>query len=149
MMIDEEMNRKKIAPPDIKTLNKRTQVIYNWSGAYDMNDGSVYVGCDEKYATTIIWHEIMHMILFEQFYLEATRMWDNIANDLQEYLFGVGAPEEPYIYKSPPIKAKEMDDGWRLGRKQREKSERVGWKPDTKKRVPIRHIDEIYKAMGL
>lgn len=149
MTIEKEMDRKKQAPPDIKTLSKKTQVIYNWSGAYDMSDGSVHIGCEEKYTATVIWHEVIHMILFEQFYLEANQMWDNIANDIQEYLFGFRAPDEPYIYKSPPIKAKEIDDGWRIGRKQKEKSERTGWKPDTKKRVPIRHIDDINRAMGL
>lgn len=148
MHID-DMNRKKSEPPLIKTLNKRTQVIYNWSGAYDMGDGSIHVGCDELHITTILWHESIHMILFEQFYLEANYMWDNIANDLQYDLFGISAPEEPYIYTSPPIRAKEMDGGaWREGkRKQREKSERVGYKPTHIKRVPIRSHEEILDNM--
>lgn len=140
MSLEKEMSRKKFDPPKIETLNKKTQVIYNWSGAYDMSDGSIHLGCEEKYTATIIWHEIMHMIFFEQFNLEANQLWDNIANELQEFLFHIKAPEEPYIYLSPPIKAKSIDDGYFVGRKQKEKSERVGWKPDTSKRVPI-HVN--------
>jgi len=148
-MIEKEMKRKKSEPAPIKTLNKLTQVIYNWSGAYDMDDGSIHVGCDEYYTTTILWHESIHMLLLEQYDLESCAMWDNIANDLQEYLFNINAPEKPYILILPAIKAKSEDNGWYKGRKQKEKSIITGWKPDMKKRVPIRHIDEIYKAMNV
>ena len=132
-----DMTRKKFEPPVIKTLNKRTQVVYNWCGAYDMSDGSIHVGCDEEHIATILWHESIHMVLFEQFYLEANFMWDNIANDLQHYLFDLSVQDEPYVYSVPPFKAKIEDNGWYNGRKAREKSVRVGWKPDTKSRKPV------------
>ncbi len=141
MALEKEMNRKKIDPPKIKTLNKRTQVVYNWCGAYDMADGSIHVGCDEDHIATILWHESIHMILFEQFYLEANFLWDNIADDLQYYLFNISTQDEPYIYSIPPMPAKSIDDGWLVGRKQKEKSVRIGWKSDDKKRVPIKSFN--------
>ena len=138
MSIETEMKRKKSEPPPIKTLDKRIQVARNAYAFYDLDAGSIELGCEEKYVATAIWHEVIHMILFEQFYLEANAAWDNIAYELQEYLFDQCPPQQPYNLTLPAIKAKEEDDGWRLGRKQKEKSIITGWKPDTKKRVPIR-----------
>jgi hypothetical protein len=146
--LETEMKRKKFEPPPIKTLDKRIQVARNAYAFFDMNVGSIELGCEEKFTATAIWHEVIHMVLFEQFYLEANFMWDNIAHELQEYLFNEFPPEKPYNITLPAIKAKELDDGWRLGRKQKEKSERVGWKPDTKKRVPIRSHIEIIENMS-
>lgn len=141
-MIEKEMNRKKIKSPDIKTLDKRVQVARHAYAFYDMNDGNIDLGCEEKYTATAIWHETMHMIFFEQFFLEANYMWDNIAHELQEYLFEGCIPEKPYIYTLPNVKAKVEDDGWYKGRKQREKSERVGFKsiPTKERRKPFWEI---------
>lgn len=142
------MSRKR-EPPPIRTLDKRIQVARNAYAFYDMNDGGIDLGCEEKYVANAIWHEIFHMILFEQFNLEANAMWDNIAHEIQEYLFDEGPPDKPYNLTLPAVKAKPQDDGWYKGRKQKEKSVRIGWKPDTTKRVPIRHINEIYRSMNV
>jgi len=138
------MKRKKGEPPDIKTLSKRTQVIRNWCGAYDMLDGSIHIGCDEKHAPSIIWHETIHMLLFEQFCLEATRMWDNIADNLQCYLFDICPQDLPEVWKSPPFKAPPVDENWINGKKASEKSEIVGWTQDPKyqRKVPIHKIED-------
>ena len=143
------MINRKYEPPPIRTLDKRIQVARNAYAFYDMDDGGIELGCEEKYVVNAVWHEIMHMILFEQFNLEANYHWDNIADEIQEYLFDGCLPDKTYNLTLPAVKAKPEDNGWYKGRKQREKSERIGWKPDTKKRIPIRHIDEIYKAINV
>lgn len=133
----------------VRTLNKRTQVVYNFCGTYDMLDGFIELGCDELHVPTILWHETIHKILFEQHDLESTRMWDNIADELQYYLFNISVQDKPYIYSQPPIKAKEIDGGaWIAGkRKSKEKSISVGYKPDNHKRVPIRSHDKIMEII--
>lgn len=150
----EIMMWRKKNPPPIKTLNKRTQVICNWCGAYDLIDGSIHLGCNEKHTPTLIWHEILHMVLFEQYSLEAGKMWDNIANDLQIFLFGMSSQEYPFIYESPPAKAKPIDDAWSKShnagmRKAKEKSITVGWKPEEKKRIPPRKLGEVSTQMQI
>ncbi len=136
MSIETEMTRKKNnLPSNIKTLDKRVQVARNAYAFFNMDNGNIDLGCEEKYVATAIWHETMHMIFFEQFFLEANYMWDNIAHEIQEYLFDDCVPNKPYIYTLPPAKAKPEDNGWYNGRKQTQKSERIGWKSDTKKRV--------------
>lgn len=133
----------------IRTLGKRTQVIRNFCGAYDMAEGYIELGCDEEHCPTIIWHETIHKLLFEGVSLESTFMWDNIANEIQYYLFNVRIQDEPYIYSQPQQGAKEEDGGaWRNGRKQKEKSERTGWKPSIKKRIPVRSHKDILEKMG-
>lgn len=140
MAIDMIMRRKKFEPPNIKTLDKRIQVARHAYGFYDNDIGSIELGCEEKYVSNAIWHETIHMILFEQFFLEANYMWDNIAHELQEFLFDQCPPDKTYVQTLPAIEAKPIDDGWYKGRKQREKSERIGFRADMKKRVPI-HVN--------
>ena len=129
----------------VRTLNKKTQVVRYCYAFYDMIDGGIELGCEEKYVAQAIWHESIHKLLFEDFFLEANYMWDNIADDISEFLFNSEMPEKPYVCTLPAFKAKSEDGGvWISGkRKQREKSIRVGWKPDTTKRVPIRKHDTI------
>jgi len=130
----------------IRTLNKRTQVIRNFCAAYDMEDGYIELGCDFNHTAVLIWHEVMHKLLFEQFDLESCIMWDNIAVDLQLYLFNIDTQESrPYIYQAPTARAKSLDEGvWVSGkRKQREKSIKTGWKPGDKKRKPIKPLRDI------
>ena len=106
MNIEAIMNRKKnFSDIKIKTLDKRTQVIYNWCGAYDMIDGSIHIGCDEDHITSIIWHEIMHKILFEQISMESNKFWDNIADEIQYFIFNITPQDMPYIFTSPPAQA--------------------------------------------
>lgn len=140
-MIDDYKSKLKI-----RTLNKRTQVIRNFCAAYDMEDGYIELGCDFNHTAVLIWHEVMHKLLFEQFDLESGVMWDNIVVDLQLYLFNIDIQEsQPYIYQLPTARAKSLDDGaWVSGkRKQREKSIKTGWKPINKKRKPIRPLYDI------
>ena len=130
----------------IKTLKKKTQVIRNWCGSYDMSDGHLSLGCDEEHTAVLIWHEIIHKILFEQFYLEACVMWDNISDELQYYLFNINKPDLPWVWSTPPSKAKSMDGGkWESGKaKQHEKSERIGWKWESgKTKRKLRSLEEI------
>jgi hypothetical protein len=129
----------------VRTLNKRTQVIYNFCGAYDMAEGFIELGCDYEHTSTMLWHEVIHKVLFENFDLESCRMWDNIAAELQIYLFNIDHPDRPYIYKSPTARAKSIDDGaWISGkRKQKEKSVKTGWKLTEKKRKPVRSFKDI------
>lgn len=142
MTFEMEMERKKINPPDIKTLDKRIQVARNAYAFYDITLGNIELGCEEKYVASAIWHETMHMIFFEQFFLEANYMWDNIAHELQEYLFSDKIPEQPYIFTLPTIRAVSIDDGWLIGRKtKKEKNIRRGYVPDLKKRVPIKSLN--------
>lgn len=143
------MKRKK--EHSIKTLNKKTQVIRNFCGAYDMLEGHIELGCDEEHCATIIWHEVIHKVLFEQFSLESTRLWDNIADDLQCYLFNICPQNHPYIFSQPPSMAKEEDGGqWRAGKMaQKERSERTGWKSSTTKRIPVRSHEDILDKMSL
>lgn len=150
--IQDIMNRKKIEPPTIKTLDKKTQVIYNWCGAYDMGDGSILLGCDEDHIETIIWHETIHMILFEQFYLEACRLWDNIADEIQYHLFDICTQDKPYVMTQPVFQAKPITDSeqkWLNGKINIEKSEKTGYKNDGRgaRKVPIRTHEEIIKNM--
>jgi hypothetical protein len=126
------MNKRK-KNQDIQTLSKKTQVIYNWCGAYDMGTGTIMIGSDESHTPTILWHESVHKVLYEYHDLESCYMWDNISDKLQLYLFNIEKQIRPYIYQSPTSRAKPIDDGWLNGRKQREKSEKIPWKP-----LPIR-----------
>ena len=130
---------------ELRTLNKRTQVVRNFCAAYDMEDGYIELGCDFDHTAVLIWHEVVHKILFEQFNLESCVMWDNIADDLQLYLFNVDVQDKPYIYEAPTARAKSVDDGaWVSGkRKQQVKSERTGWRPNTKLRCPIRPLRNV------
>jgi len=85
------------------------------------------------------------MIFFEQFSLEANYQWDLIADELQEFLFDRCPPEKTYIQTLPEPKAKIEDDGWYVGRKQRERSVRVGFIPNKQivtKRIPKRVSEE-------
>ena len=110
-----------------------------------MSDDYIELGCDELHTPAMLWHEFIHKFLFEDFDLESCRMWDNIADDLQKYLFNLDIQDRPYIYTAPTARAKSVDDGaWASGkRKQREKSVYTGWKPDTTKRTPIRPLRDI------
>ena len=141
MSIESSMKRKKGDPPKVVTLSEKTQEVYNWCGAYDMTDGSIHLGCDEAHTPSLIWHEVMHMVLFEQYSFESNIMWDNIANDLQYYLFNIKVQSRPHIYSMPTKRAIEKDGGaWREGkRKQKEKSITIGWKPTTQKRIMRTH----------
>jgi len=129
---------RKYSPAEIKTLDKRVQAMRHAYGFYDFESGAIELGCEEQYVAEAIWHETIHSVLFEQFFLEANAMWDLIADELQEFLFDRCPPEKTYIQTLPEPRAKPIDDGYYVGRKQREKSERIGWKPCMQKRVPIR-----------
>lgn len=129
----------------VRTLSKRTQVIYNICAAYDMGDGYIELGCDYEHTAPSIWHEVIHKYLFENCDLESCILWDNIADELQKYLFDIEVQDRPHIYKAPTARAKSVDGGaWVSGkRKQREKSVKTGWKPSDKKRKPVRPLRDI------
>jgi len=131
----------KKSPHNVRTLNKRTQVIRSCYAFYDMIDGFIELGCEEKFVATAIWHEQIHKILFEKFFLEANFMWDNIADDLAVFLFNSSIPDKPYVSTLPAFRAKPEDDGWYKGRKATETSKRVGWNPDPKTRKTVHPKD--------
>jgi len=136
---------RKVEYAKVKTLDKKTQAIRHAYAFYDFDTGTIELGCEEKYTACAIWHETIHSILFEQFFLEANYHWDLIADELQEFLFDCCPPEKTYIQTLPEPKAKIEDDGWYVGRKQREKSVRVGYKyhkQNITKRIPKRVSEE-------
>ena len=141
------MKREEFKQHKVRTLDKCVQFARNYCASFDMTDGAIELGCDEDHAPTIIWHEFMHKIFFEEFDFESTKYWDDIADDLQHYLFDITTQILPYIYIAPPITAKpipESHDKWLNGKKDIKKSIRVGYTPDSKykRKIPIRHPTE-------
>ena len=62
---------RKYSPAEIKTLDKRVQAMRHAYGFYDFESGAIELGCEEQYVAEAIWHETIHSVLFEQFFLEA------------------------------------------------------------------------------
>lgn len=143
------LRKRNLKAPEVFTLSRKTQVIYNWCGAYDFVNDAIYLGCDEKHTPTIIWHEIIHKYLFENIDFETCMAWENIADELQKYLFNLDVQNQPYVFSRPPPRAIEQDGGkWRNGIKKIKKSKKTGWKKSTTKKIPVRkHEDIINNAL--
>lgn len=72
-------------------------------GAYCIETGEIFIGTFEELTPNLLWHEMMHKILAEDIawqteedkkrrigVIKATIQFDNIANELEYYLFGIG-----------------------------------------------------------
>lgn len=136
----ENLQRKYNFNPRILTLNKLTQAMRKCHAFYDWCEDSIETGCDELHTPVDIWHEVMHKIFFEQHCLECCVFWDNIADELQEYLFEVKADAMPYVYMLPAKKI-ETDKKWIEGKYKGTHSERTGWKGNGQART----YDDVHK----
>jgi hypothetical protein len=99
--------RKRKEEQKVKILNALAQVQMCWSGAYDLRDGSIHLGCTEKDTPRVLAHEFMHKFLFENKSLEAGIMWDNISEAIELFIHGKMA-EPPYVLTTPSKKVKSL-----------------------------------------
>lgn len=89
----------------IKTMPEEMQVCTGWNGAYNLVTGEIEIGSSEIYTPVVLWHEIMHKILFENYSLEAGVMWDRIAKKIEHHLFGK-IDDLPFVFTLPPKRVK-------------------------------------------
>ena len=82
--------------PKIKLLDLGRQAV-GMAGRYNPNKDEIYVGCSEKDVSKVLWHEFIHNHLFKTICLESAKMWDNIAFDIENHMFG-SEGADPYAW---------------------------------------------------
>lgn len=104
----------------IKTLNIDDDSV---NGLYETETGEIEIGTtgNTKNVSATLWHEFIHKLLYEEIEpkKQTSYLWDHIAYDLEEFLFGLTQYDFGINYKArreiareEKIMKKGIKEGW-------------------------------------